>query len=167
MTDILEKIGYGRPPKKYQFKKGQSGNPGGRPKKSRSTDDTIIKSLRKRVPARINGKPVNADVLDAIIMAQTEKALKGDTKAAKFLMDMNHQAEQRRYYAETAMDYLNKQITKALHKATYDPKAAQKIFDHVRAFADTVVEKYEEDGGGEYRTEIGALLEAGAAAVNA
>ena len=31
-TDNKEKIGYGKPPKEYQFKKGQSGNPGGRPK---------------------------------------------------------------------------------------------------------------------------------------
>ena len=28
-------VGYGRPPKKSQFRKGQSGNPSGRPKKRR------------------------------------------------------------------------------------------------------------------------------------
>lgn len=30
-------IGYGKPPKEYQFKKGQSGNKKGRPKNSKNT----------------------------------------------------------------------------------------------------------------------------------
>lgn len=32
MSDQRDRIGRGNPPKKSQFKKGQSGNPSGRPK---------------------------------------------------------------------------------------------------------------------------------------
>ena len=113
-NDILEKIGYGRPPKKYQFKKGQSGNPGGRPKGSKSADDLVIENLRKRMPARINGRSITTSLLDGVIKAQAKKALEGDTKAAKYLTDLIHEAEERKYYMETAVEYLNRQITKAL-----------------------------------------------------
>ena len=37
---------YGNPPKKYQFKKGQSGNPKGRPRKKPQTGTTLADDLR-------------------------------------------------------------------------------------------------------------------------
>lgn len=141
--DIFEKIGYGRPPKKYQFKKGQSGNPGGRPRGSKTADDAVIENLRKRVPARINGRPITTNVQDAVIKAQVKKALAGDTRAAKFLMDLNDQAEKRKYYMETAADYLNKLITRGLRKAAYDAKSGEKEFKNARLFAEASLKRYD------------------------
>ena len=39
-------VGYGRPPKASQFKKGKSGNPRGRPKKDPSIADVISQDLQ-------------------------------------------------------------------------------------------------------------------------
>lgn len=141
--DIFEEIGYGRPPKKYQFKKGQSGNPGGRPKGTKSAGDAVIENMNKRVPARINGRPITTNVQDAVIKAQIKKALEGDTRAAKFLVDMNDQAEKRKYYMETAADYLNKLITRGLQKAVYDARDSQNELKDARLFAEASLKRYD------------------------
>lgn len=141
--DIFEKIGYGCPPKQYQFKKGQSGNPGGRPKGSKNAGEAVIENMRKRVPARINGKHITTNVQDAVIKAQIKKALDGDTRAAKFLMDWNEQAEKKKYYMETAAEYFNKQIAKALQKAVYSAKDSQDELTDARLFAEASLKRYD------------------------
>lgn len=54
------RTGYGRPPKRYQWKKGQSGNPAGRPKGSRNkvghtmSLETLVKLVDSpRTPAAV------------------------------------------------------------------------------------------------------------------
>lgn len=147
MTDDFEKIGYGRPPKKYQFQKGQSGNPGGRPKRTKDTGDVVLENLGKRMPARVNGRPITTNVHDAVIKAQIKKALDGDTKAAKFLIDLLHHYEERKYYMETAINFMNKQITKGIRKQLSNPRAAQAMFDEVRHMSEAAIGRYEDEGG--------------------
>ena len=52
-----DKIGYGRPPKHTRFKKGQSGNPGGRPRKGGTVKIDIEALLKQPVTVVQNGKP--------------------------------------------------------------------------------------------------------------
>jgi hypothetical protein len=49
-------VGYGKPPKDKQFTKGQSGNPGGRPRGSKSFKSLLEEELREMVPVMVNGK---------------------------------------------------------------------------------------------------------------
>jgi hypothetical protein len=43
-----DEVGFGKPPKKHQWKPGQSGNPKGRPRKPISTDDgEILRRLQR------------------------------------------------------------------------------------------------------------------------
>ncbi len=148
MTDDFEKIGYGQPPKKYRFKKGQSGNPGGRPKWSKDTGDVVLENMGKRMPARVNGRSITTNVHDAVIKAQIKKALDGDTKAAKFLIDLLHHYEARKYYMETAINFMNKQMTKALRKQGSNPRAARTIFDDARHMSEVAIGRYEDECGG-------------------
>jgi hypothetical protein len=57
MSDSYE-VGYGKPPKDTQFKKGSSGNPKGRPKKALDFDHALLSRIqslrhaqRKRTPS--------------------------------------------------------------------------------------------------------------------
>jgi len=88
-----DKVGYARPPKHTQFKKGQSGNPKGRPKavKAHMPVSRIIRhSLSEEVQGQVNGKTRKMTKLEAIIEVQSAKALKGDTRAAKLVIDLGH-----------------------------------------------------------------------------
>ena len=76
-----DKVGYGNPPKHTQFKKGQSGNPKGRPKQVQAhmpVSRIIRHSLSEEVQGLVNGKTRKMTKLAAIIEVQSAKALKGD-----------------------------------------------------------------------------------------
>ena len=80
-------IGYCKPPKAGQFKKGKSGNPGGRPKGSQNLRTVFYRHLRRKVRIVENGKPRSATVMEAVLTATTAKAIKGDTKATKLILE--------------------------------------------------------------------------------
>lgn len=81
-------VGYGRPPQHAQFKPGQSGNPSGRPKGSRNLKTQIWDALAAEVEVVINGKPQRISKLQAIAERHMGAALKGDLKAAAFLIEL-------------------------------------------------------------------------------
>lgn len=139
--DKFFKVGYKKPPPQHQFKKGQSGNPGGRPRGSKSTSDIVIDNLDKRLPIRFNGREIMTTVYDAIIKAQEKKALEGDIKAAKFLTDLRQKAEMEKYYEEAAVNFLNRQIARAIGLFDINPKEAQKVYKVAQIFAESNAKK--------------------------
>lgn len=81
-----KKIGYKRPPAKHQFKKGQSGNPKGRPKRARGLKTEAAEVLDEKFPLASSGKTVSA--IKAMLLKQREKAIKhGDARATAMLLD--------------------------------------------------------------------------------
>lgn len=76
-------VGYKKPPKSSQFKPGQSGNPKGRPKKSRNTDKLIEEILEDKIRYTDSGRSTEATVVELLFRKITEKGLKGDLKSAK------------------------------------------------------------------------------------
>lgn len=56
----------GNPPEEHQFKPGQSGNPGGRPKKHPTAQDLIVQRLMRRVSVIVDGKRQEMTVLEAL-----------------------------------------------------------------------------------------------------
>jgi hypothetical protein len=56
----------GTPPKEHQFKSGQSGNPGGRPKKLPTAQDIVTKRLMRLVTVMLDGKRQEMTVFEAL-----------------------------------------------------------------------------------------------------
>ena len=64
-------VGYGKPPKKHQFKRGQSGNPKGRKKKLTRVPDiatALDRVLSREMMINDNGQTRKVDVLEAMIL---------------------------------------------------------------------------------------------------
>ncbi len=85
-------VGYGRPPIGTQFKPGASGNPNGRPKKSRNLKTIIRNALTANVVVREGEKTRSVSKLEGIVLRQLESALKGNDKAALAALKMAAQA---------------------------------------------------------------------------
>jgi hypothetical protein len=82
------KGGYGDPPKHTQFKKGQSGNPKGRPKHTRNLKTDLTKILGQKVSVREGDRTSRVSKQEGMLMSLTAKALKGDTRAIGVLVNL-------------------------------------------------------------------------------
>ncbi|MCE8511904.1 hypothetical protein KBY22_04325 [Ruegeria pomeroyi] len=102
MTDQTKTpVGYMSPPEHSRFKKGQSGNPKGRPKKP----DDIYSHLQRVLKRQV--KPKGADrqmpISEALIRKLRELALSGDRRALALqrkILDEASVAEARRFDPE-------------------------------------------------------------------
>jgi hypothetical protein len=79
-------IGYGKPPKKHQFKKGQSGNPKGRPKAETNPAEILKKVLLTPQKVMVNGEKLSMTGLEIILHKAYEQARNGDFRAMKLLL---------------------------------------------------------------------------------
>lgn len=87
-NDDNEAIGYGRPPTKTRFQKGQSGNPRGRRKGSTNFSTDLKYTLQALVVVQDRGKPKKISTQRAMLMLAREKALKGDWRALDRLLGL-------------------------------------------------------------------------------
>src|SRR5919109_55750 len=74
------KVGYGRPPKHSQFKPGRSGNPKGRPRKSKNVETLITMELEQKVTIKEGGRELRVTKREAIVKQLVNSALKGDPR---------------------------------------------------------------------------------------
>lgn len=81
-------VGYGKPPKSGQFKKGQSGNPKGRPKGSLDYQTYVKAMLATQVTITEGGKRKRVSALQATLMRLNEKSLKGDMRAIEKVLSL-------------------------------------------------------------------------------
>jgi Family of unknown function (DUF5681) len=86
--------GYGRPPVNTRFKKGQSGNPKGRPRGSRSLATIFNRALRERVVINEGGRRKTVTKLEAAVKQVTNKAASGDPVASRQLFTLIQIIEQ-------------------------------------------------------------------------
>ena len=77
-----EPLGYGKPPRASQFRKGQSGNPKGRPKSKRNSKIPYDQVLGQMVTVREDGRQRRITAAEAFLLQLTQKGLAGDSAAA-------------------------------------------------------------------------------------
>jgi hypothetical protein len=88
--------GYGKPPEHSRFKKGQSGNPNGRPKKAASgtsladqpTLSAILDAASRIVPVREGGILIQMSMRDALVNATCMSAVKGNARSQALVLDL-------------------------------------------------------------------------------
>jgi Family of unknown function (DUF5681) len=92
-SDEPFEVGYGKPPKHTQFRKGKSGNPKGRGKGIRNFETEIEEELNTRVSVTENGRRKKITKRTAIVKQLVNKAATGDQKAIPILLNETRQRE--------------------------------------------------------------------------
>jgi hypothetical protein len=88
-------VGYGKPPRNTQFKKGQSGNPRGRPSGSKNLATLVSVALNEPVIVVENGGRRKITKREAIIKQLVNRSTKADWRAIKILLDIVREIEGR------------------------------------------------------------------------
>lgn len=83
--DADYEVGYGKPPTETQYKKGQSGNPKGRPSKSKNMNTLLDEELDRLITLRDGNGVRQISTREAIIKQMIQGALKGDLRQLQFL----------------------------------------------------------------------------------
>lgn len=78
-------VGYKRPPRKYQFKPGQSGNPKGRPKANRDFSLDITDELNEIISIKESGKVKKITKKRALAKRLVNDALSGKVASTKII----------------------------------------------------------------------------------
>lgn len=123
MSDVSRKseVGYGKPPEEHRFKRGQSGNPKGRPKNSRNkpglldpahmpTDSLILEEAYRPVTIREGEKVIELPVIQAAVRSLAISTMKGSRLSQRALAELVRQVEERKASEhftalENAFDY--------------------------------------------------------------
>jgi hypothetical protein len=85
-------IGYGKPPIHSRFRKGRSGNPGGRPRGKRLA--TLLReALSETAMIEINGRPRRVSKGQATVALLIDRAAEADPRWMKLLLDLVQKLE--------------------------------------------------------------------------
>ena len=79
-------VGFAKPPAATQFKKGQSGNPKGRPKGSLNLATVLHRAMHERVTVIEHGRQKTITKLEAAAKQLANKAASGDLRAFHYLL---------------------------------------------------------------------------------
>ena len=113
------KVGYGKPPAAHRFKKGRSGNPGGRPKGAKSSEPAlsgerlkaiVLEEAYRPVTVGEGDRKVTLPIAQAVIRRLTLQAAQGEPRAQRPFIEMLTVAEresQAEYeaFVKMAIDY--------------------------------------------------------------
>jgi hypothetical protein len=114
-------VGYRKPPQHSRFKKGQSGNPRGRPKGSESFARLARRILNEKIVIRENGERRTITKLQAALKQLANKAAAGDPRAIRDVLKLQPVLAQQ----EDAND--DKMTVKIVRFSDRDPAPPQRI----------------------------------------
>ena len=81
-------VGFCKPPKHTQWKKGHCPNPEGRPRRAKTTGTILRETLKEKITVTENGKRREINKLETIIKQAVNDAAKGDARARKDVFAM-------------------------------------------------------------------------------
>jgi len=81
-------VGYGKPPRHTRFKKGQSGNPRGRPGGSKNLKTLLSEALNEPVIITENGRRRKITKREAIVREVVNRSATPDLRAVKIVFDL-------------------------------------------------------------------------------
>lgn len=116
MTNEYE-VGYGKPPKKHQFKPGYSGNQKGRPKGSPNINTMVNEISCERISIYQNGKKKKISKREAVFRKLELDAVSGEPKARNKYLDMCMNAEKNAAELEQRKEFIRQDDTKLLEEA--------------------------------------------------
>lgn len=136
-------VGYKKPPKHSRFQKGQSGNKKGRPKGTKNLKTETIEELSEMVKVRLGDRQVRVSKHRALLKVLTLKAMKGDVRSLKTLLDFYVQIfglEGRPVEAEirmtaeehAALDLFEKRFKEAINAKELQVDGGEEGNDHDR-----------------------------------
>lgn len=88
MSDSEDETGYKRPPVRSRFKKGQSGNPKGRPTGTRNFKTDVRETLARPVQVTEAGRSRSISTQRAGLERLRDKALRGDHRSLDRLLEL-------------------------------------------------------------------------------
>jgi len=91
--EIDYEVGYRKPPRRSRFKKGQSGNPRGRPRGSKNISTLLREALNEPVTVAENSGHRKITMRQAIIKQLVHQAAKANWRAMKILLDLLRDTE--------------------------------------------------------------------------
>jgi hypothetical protein len=87
-------IGYGKPPEGRRFKKGQSGNPSGRPaKNAKSAQPVLVRKSDEQILVVMNGRCQKTTRRDVVVVQLVDEPAVAGFSATKFLADLLKEIE--------------------------------------------------------------------------
>ena len=84
-------VGYKKPPPQHRFTKGRSGNPDGRPRKPKTIDMLLGKTLKEKVVVNENGRRKAITKFEAFVEQLVNKATAGDARSGKLVIELLRQ----------------------------------------------------------------------------
>ena len=113
-TPADDSVGYGRPPKEFQFRPGKSGNPKGRPKRAHSPEKAFEDAMLQCVQVNVGGRQKKAVLLDVIAQQITKAAARGHIPSANLALSFVRPTEADQALEKLKMEDLTDRQLEAL-----------------------------------------------------
>ena len=111
-------VGYGKPPLHPRFKKGESGNPKGRPRGSKNLATLLESELKERVVVTENGRRRSITKQAARVKHLVNKAVSGDRQLMRLVLEEIRLLEARSSSTSSGtevLDEADRQVMRQLH----------------------------------------------------